>query len=173
MLLKRLIMVALLAAMAFLSTEGAMTGASSEAPEAQDAAHAVELTVFLFDNCGGCGTDSPGCGNCQDIVRYHAIIKEQLGDRLYDGTIKYRMYNCRIEAYDRMYDGYHEAYGMPQELYGYLPCVFIGDAEGGVWLASEVMLDFVGEYLDKYLESDDLAALQQEIDAARAEVYAG
>ena len=180
-------MIFLLACMMMLPAGSAIVGASEEAssgasaaqttaapgasPEATKSAYDVELYVFLFDKCGGCGVDSPGCGNCQDIARYHGIIKGQLGNRLYDGTILYRMLNCRLEASDRSYEAYYAAYGIPQDLYGYLPTIYIGTPEGGVYLVGEKMLDYVGEYLDKYLASDDLAALQQEIDAKHLELY--
>jgi hypothetical protein len=160
------------------ASEGASTGASkaptaapAASPEATERVYDVEMYVFLFDKCGGCGVDSPGCGNCQDIVRYHGIIKGQLGNRLYDGTILYRMLNCRLEVNDHSYDAYYAAYAIPQDLYGYLPTVFLGTPEGGVYLVGEKMLDYVGEYLDKYLTSDDLAALQAEIDAKHLELY--
>lgn len=150
---------------------GASEGASTDAtatPAPTERTYEVELTVFCFDQCGGCGVDSPGCGDCQDIVRYHAIIKGQLGNRLYDGTMLYRILNCRLEANDRSYDAYSAAYGIPQELYGYLPVVFIGDETHGIYLVGEPMLDYVGEYLDRYLAGEDIATLQAEIDQVRA-----
>lgn len=166
--------------MILLPTQSAHVGASEEAstdavptPAPTERTYDVELTVFCFDLCGGCGVDSPGCGNCQDIVRYHGIIKGQLGNRLYDGTMLYRILNCRLEANDRSYDAYYAAYGIPQELYGYLPVVFIGDEEHGVYLGGEPMLDYVGEYLDRYLAGEDLATLQAEIDEVRAGLVTG
>lgn len=150
---------------------GASEGASTDAtatPAPTERTYEVELTVFCFDQCGGCGVDSPGCGDCQDIVRYHAIIKGQLGNRLYDGTMLYRILNCRLEANDRSYDAYSATYGIPQELYGYLPVVFIGDETHGIYLVGEPMLDYVGEYLDRYLAGEDIATLQAEIDQVRA-----
>lgn len=167
MLLKRIGLALLLMAMVLLPA--GYVGASEEAPAAAAAAHDVELTVFCFDLCGGCGVDSPGCGDCQDIVRYHAILKGQLGNRLYDGTMLYRILNCRLEANDRAFDAYSAAYGVPKELYGYLPAVFVGDETQGIFLIREPMLDYVGEYLDRYLAGEDIAALQAEIDALSAE----
>jgi hypothetical protein len=149
------------------ASEGASTDATA-APEPTKQAYDVELKIFCFDLCGGCGVDSPGCGNCQDIVRYHAIIKGQLGNRLYDGTILYRILNCRLEANDHSYDAYAAAYGIPQDLYGYLPVAFIGDEEHGIYLIGEPMLDYVGAYLDRYLAGEDVAALQAEINEVRA-----
>lgn len=149
------------------ASEGASTDASAT-PAPTKKAYDVELTVFCFDLCGGCGVDSPGCGDCQDIVRYHAIIKGQLGNRLYDGTMLYRILNCRLEANDHSFDAYSAAYGIPQELYGYLPVVFVGNEEQGVYLIGEPMIDYVGEYLDRYLAGEDIASLQAEIDEVRA-----
>ena len=185
-MLNRIFMVFLLACMVLLPTGSAIVGASEEASsgdsnaptsapsavaDATESTYDVEMYVFLFDTCGGCGVDSPGCGDCQDIVRYHGIIKSQLGNRLYDGTILYRVLNCRLEANDRMYDAYSAAYGVPQDLYGYLPTVYLGTPEGGVYLVGEKMLDRVGEFLDKYLASTDLFALQAEIDETYQELY--
>ena len=127
----------------------------------------VELVVFLFDKCGGCGTDNPGCGNCKEMVKFHGIIKESLGDRLYDGTIYYAMHNCRIELNDAMYDEYFKRYGISEDLYGYRPAAFIGTPDGGLYLLGEQMLPYVQKYIDKYLEGGDLEAVQEEINAER------
>ena len=137
----------------------------------------VELVVFLFDKCGGCGTDNIGCGNCKDMVKFHGIIKEQLGDRLYDGTIYYAMHNCRIELNDAMYDEYFKRYGIPEELYGYQPATFIGTPDGGLYLIGEQMFPYVQKYIDMYLEGGDLEEIQKEIDQQRLqaieEFYSG
>lgn len=130
----------------------------------------VELVVFLFDKCGGCGTDNPGCGNCKDMVKFHGIIKESLGDRLYDGTIYYAMHNCRVELNDAMYDEYFKRYGIPEDLYGYRPATFIGTPDGGLYLLGEQMLPYVQKYIDMYLEGGDLAEIQADIDQQRLEV---
>ena len=42
----------------------------------------LQLRIFVYDRCGGCGADGPGCGNCDEIGRLHGIVKETLGDRL-------------------------------------------------------------------------------------------
>jgi hypothetical protein len=179
MLLKRIGIVLLLAVMVFLPTQSAIVGASegastnaSATPAPTEKVYDVELTVFCFDQCGGCGVDSPGCGDCQDITRYHGIIKGQLGNRLYDGTMLYRILNCRLEANDRAYDAFSAAYAIPQELYGYLPVVFIGDETQGVYLIGEPMMDYVGEYLDRYLTGEDVATIQADIDEARSRLIA-
>lgn len=163
------IIIAIVAALAIALSGGA---ASTQQAPVDDR---LQLTIFVLDLCGGCGVDSPGCGNCQDIVKYHGIIKSQLGNRLYDGTIHYLMPNCRILANEDNYFAHFESYGVHAELYGYRPAIFIGDGATGIYLIGEQMLGYVGEYVDKFLACEDaeaIAALQIEIDELRALVYA-
>lgn len=141
--------------------------ASAETPPAamEKTGGTVELYVFLDDPCGGCGVDNPGCGNCEVIVRYHGIIKRQLGERLYDGTITYRMLNCRMEAHYEIYEKFFDDYGVYEELRGYLPTVFIGTEGKGVFMVGEESLEYVGEVLNAYADGTDTAEIQTEIDA--------
>ena len=160
-----LITVALTAVPALAGTSTRDLGLDIQPHEGVD----VEMVIFLFDKCGGCGTDNIGCGNCKDMVKYHGIIKEALGDRLYDGTIYYAMHNCRIELNDAMYDEYYKRYGISEDLYGYMPATFIGTPDGGLYLLGEQMLPYVQKYIDMYLEGGDLEAVQEEINEQRLE----
>lgn len=143
-------------------------GMASTVPNAQPAAPAP-LTIFLVDKCGGCGVDSPGCGNCEDTVIYHGVVKEQLGDRLYNGSIEYRMLNCKMLANDALADEYAEAFDVSDDVRKRLPLIFIGEAGNGVYIFGEEGLSIIAEVMDKYQAGMDTEALQQEIDTWRAE----
>jgi len=134
--------------------------------ETSETDNRVQFWIYLFDQCGGCGVDSPGCGNCKNMDRIHAEIKNQFGNRLYDGTMRYIMRNCRTEAYDREYDVLYTTFNIPEELYGVMPAVFISrDGVYGVFLLGEECIPYAQEYFDKYLacETDeDIEALRQE-----------
>ena len=126
----------------------------------------MDLYVFLWDRCGGCGVDAPGCGECRDTERYHLSIKEQLGDRMYDGTLTYRMLNCRYEEFRQQYAQFQESYGVQTEWHDLLPAVFIGRDGSGVYMTGEAAIADVGEVLAAYEAAADdeaLQALQQEI----------
>lgn len=121
-------------------------------PESGEAADAgVGLIVFVWDPCGGCGMDNPGCGECKDMLMYHDTIKKQLGDRLYDGSLVYRMHNCKLTVNEEKYKEYLELFGREEDG---LPAVFIGDAEDGVVLFGVEKLETVAEVLDQYLAGE-------------------
>jgi len=123
----------------------------------------VLLTVYLYDRCGGCGVDSPGCGDCKDIVKYHGIIKRQLGDRLYDGAIVYRMLNCRLLAYDGACGERGARYGVPHEIQYIRPMTYIGAEDSGLYLPGEALLPHIGEMLDRYAAGEDMGVIQKDI----------
>ena len=123
----------------------------------------VLLTVYIYDRCGGCGVNSPGCGDCKDIQKYHGIVKKQLGDRLYDGTIVYRMYNMRLLAYQTEDEDRGARYGVPAELREIRPMTYIGAADSGLYLPGEALLPYVGEMLDRYEGGENLADIQKDI----------
>jgi hypothetical protein len=126
-------------------------------------AEPVLLTVCLFDRCGGCGSDNPGCGECKDAYRVHDIIKRQLGDRLYDGAIVYRILNCRYTENAAVCGKRGELYGVPPELLALLPITYIGTDDTGLYLPGENMLSYIKEMLDRYINGDDLGVIQADI----------
>ncbi len=139
---------------------------SAGAPTATaESAEAPELSLFLYDACGGCGVDSPGCGNCEEMVRYHGILKKQLGDALYDGGLRYSMINYRYLGSADMYARYYEEYKVREDLYGILPIVFLGYPDDGVFIWGETGLDIVGEMVQLYKEGMPRLELQAHIDA--------
>jgi hypothetical protein len=123
----------------------------------------VLLTVYLYDKCGGCGVNSPGCGDCKDIVKYHGIIKKQLGDRLYDGTITYRMLNCRLLVYNDACSERAKLYGAPEDIQNVRPLTFIGAEDSGLYLPGTALLPYVGEMLDRYIAGEDIGNIQKDI----------
>jgi len=137
----------------------------ANAREDDGAPSGIPLYIYLDDRCGGCGVDSPGCGDCEDMVTYHGIIRRQLGDRLYDGSIEYRMFNCRLLVNQEMYEQTADAFEVPRELFPWLPSTFIGEAGQGVYLVGEASLEIVGETLDKLIAGADPTELQAEINA--------
>jgi len=139
--------------------------APESAGDTGDDTTVIPLHIYLDDRCGGCGVDSPGCGNCEDMVTYHGIIKAQLGDRLYDGSIEYRMLNCRLLANEERYEEAAAAFGVPDELYPWLPTTFIGQPGHGLYLVGEASLQIVGQTLDKLIAGADIQALQAELNA--------
>jgi len=126
-------------------------------------AQPVLLTVYLYDKCGGCGVDSPGCGECKEIVKYHAIIKKHLGDRLYDGTIVYRMLNVRLLVYNGDCADRGARYGVPAELIGIRPMTYIGSEDSGLYLPGEALLPHIGEMLDRYVRGENIGDIQRDI----------
>lgn len=129
----------------------------------------IELKAYVFDLCGGCGADGPGCGNCSEIVRYHGIFKGQLGDQLYDGTMIYRMVNCRLVVNRDAYTACFEELELDQSLYGMFPTVFIGCESGTVHLVGESMLEYAGAVVDALKQGDDAAQVQTWVDEVFAE----
>jgi hypothetical protein len=137
------------------------------AVQGEPAAEPIQLIVYLYDRCGGCGADNLGCGECKTTVKYHGLIKAQLGDRLYDGTIMYRTLNCRLLEHDRACEARGEKYGMPKDYYGVRPVTYIGGEDSGLYLPGEVMLPYVGAMLDRYAAGEEPGAIQADI----AELY--
>ena len=147
-----------------------------DAPEATaEGVPVPELCLFLYDACGGCGVDSPGCGNCEEMIRYHGILKKQLGDALYDGGLRYSMINYRYLGSDELYARYYEDYKVYEDLYGVLPIVFLGYPDDGVFIWGEPGLSIVGEMVQLYKDDTPSAELQTHVDtlllqAEKAEV---
>jgi hypothetical protein len=123
----------------------------------------LDLIVFLYDGCGDCGVNSPGCGDCQEIVRYHGIIKKQLQNKLYT-SVTYRMLNCRMLHNKEAYEQFFNDYEVEEKLYGHLPTTFIGHGKHGVYLVGEPMLAYVGKVIEAYERSEDIMAIQAWID---------
>ena len=129
-----------------------MLGTGTVAEEATP----TDIIIFLFDRCGGCGVDSPGCGECKDILKAHGVVKEQLGDRIYDGTLTLRLYNCRYKEYREMLAEYLATYAVEDEFLDMLPMTFIGSKEGGIYLPGQDGIESICEMLDRYLAGEDL-----------------
>ena len=148
-----LLLVSLFAAFSLPCQAEAPADTAGEAP--------VDLYVFLWDRCGGCGVDAPGCGECRDTERYHLSIKEQLGDEMYDGSVTYRMLNCRYEEFRVQFAVFSENYGVREDWLNVLPAVFIGRDGAGVYMIGEEAIGDIAEILHEYEETDDVEALQQ------------
>jgi len=118
--------------------------------EVQEAAP-VPLTVFLYDNCGGCGVGLQGCGACDEQDRLHLMIFRQFGNRLHDGGIVYRLFNTRLPMHDENRRELSEAFGMAEELRGVLPVAFIGDGEHGIYVVGEDMMAGLMEIFDEFV----------------------
>ena len=137
--------------------------APSEKPVVEDAEaeEPVDLYIFLWDRCGGCGVDVPGCGECRDTERFHLSVKDQLGARLYDGSLTYRILNCRYEENREKFEKFSTDYNVAEAWFDYLPAVFIGRNGSGVYMVGEDAIEDVGATLDAYLGGEDLEELQQ------------
>ena len=132
----------------------------------------LQLRICVYDRCGGCGADGPGCGNCDEIGRLHGIVKETLGDRLYDGSMLYTMPNCRVLVVLEEYKQYCKDFGVYDELYGYYPAAFILRPDGsGVFAVGEEMMTSLGEIIDAFERGDSTEEIQKWVDDRRAEVY--
>ena len=125
----------------------------------------VLLTVFVYDLCGGCSSavESVGCGECKDINRYHGIVRVQMGDRLYDGSIEYRILNCRENDNNDISDQRGRRYGVPEELLLIRPMTYIGTEDRGLYLPGEDALHYVKEALDRYQAGEDVGDIQGDI----------
>lgn len=125
----------------------------------------LQLRIFVYDRCGGCGADGPGCGDCDEIGRLHGIVKGVLGDRLYDGSLNYTMPNCRIIVLLDEYKQYCQDFGVYDDLYGYFPAAFIIRPDGsGVFMVGEEMLSSLGEVIDAFERGDSAEEVQKWID---------
>ena len=125
----------------------------------------VLLTVYTIDFCIGCSesSDGGGCGECREIVKLHTLIKKQLGGRLYDGTIVYRMYNCRNSELERASARHAERYGIPADLRRILPIAYIGAEGSGVYLPGEEAMQYIQVILDRYIRGENADAIQLDI----------
>ena len=130
----------------------------------------LTLRVYVNDPCGGCGSGTPGCGECDEMGRLHGIVKDALGDRLYDGTMTYLMPNCRTSALRDEYRRRFEEFAVSEELYGIFPTAFLTRSDGsGVYLVGEALLPALSEAVDAMERGDDPGEIQQWIDALSAE----
>jgi hypothetical protein len=149
-----------------LAKDGAKNGAKDGAGNgAKDGAEAesVLLTVYIYDRCGGCGDNNPGCGECVETLRYHGIINEQLGDRLYGGPIVYRLFNCRLDAHEEARVTRGKSYGVPESLLHIRPMIYIGDEAEGVYLPGEALIAYAGEMLDRYVAGESMESIRNDI----------
>lgn len=153
--MKRIIL-ALVAIWAFVFAGTAL--AETQAP--------LQLRIFVYDRCGGCGADGPGCGDCDELARLHAIVKDVLGDKLYDGSLDYTMPNCRMLLLLEEYEQYIANYHVYDELYGIFPAAFVLRSTGdGVFLIGEDALHWLDEVVEALERGDRTEEVQAWIDA--------
>lgn len=132
----------------------------------------LRLRIYVVDRCGGCGTDGPGCGDCAEMGRLHGIVKEALGDRLYDGSMEYTMPNCRTVVLLDEYKQVARDFGVYDDLYGYFPAAFITRTDGsGVFVVGEGMLSSLDEVIDAFERGDSVEDIQKWVDKRHDEVY--
>ena len=136
-------------------TEVSVTAAGHKEP--------VQITVFLYDDCGGCGVGNLGCGPCLDLERLNIFIRTQFGERLNDGSIEYRILNTRISTNNEAHAERSVLYGVPAELRTTLPIAFIGNDEYGIFLPGEDLMEYVYRMFAKYSDRECLTQLQNEI----------
>jgi len=123
----------------------------------------IRLTVFVYDNCGGCGVGLVGCGTCDIQDRLHFQILAQFGDRLHDGSIRYRLHNTRLDVQNDMWLEHSEHFSVTDELRGILPIAFIGTEYEGIYLAGDELVPFIQEMLDRYLAGEAREDIQRDI----------
>ena len=123
----------------------------------------VLLTIYVYDQCGGCETEGPGCGQCKALDKIQGMARAQLGDRLYDGSIEYRTYNTRTKAHALGLIERSARYGAPDELAGVVPVAFIGTDAAGLYLPGEALMPHVGEMMDRYMGGESVAKIQDDI----------
>lgn len=119
----------------------------------------INLIIFLFDPCGGCGVSPSGCGNCEYTDETHGIIKKQLGDRLYDGSIEYRIFNTKFADNIELYNQYAADYSVEESQRGQLPMIFFGESALGVYARGQDAIERAGEILDEYIAANYPAQL--------------
>ena len=132
--------------------------------EAQEYAEPIRLTVFVYDSCGGCGVGMLGCGTCDIQDRLHFQIVAQFGDRLHDGSIRYRLHNTRLDIQNDMWQEYSVRFGVAEDLRGVLPVAFIGTEYAGLYLAGDALVPFIQEMLDRYLAGEAREDIQRDIE---------
>ncbi|MGI6173036.1 MAG: hypothetical protein ACOYI8_03955 [Christensenellales bacterium] len=138
---------------------------------AEEQGSPLKLRVFVYDRCGGCGADGPGCGDCDEVWRLHAIVKGALGDRLYDGSLEYTMPNCRMLLLLDEYEQYCDTYGVYDDLYGLFPAAFVLREDGsGVFAVGEGLLASIDVVIDAFERGDSAEDIQAQIDALYAEL---
>ena len=144
----------------------ALAACGSAAQEVQafnEPSEPIRLTVFVYDSCGGCGVGMLGCGACDVQDRLHFQILAQFGDRLHDGTIRYRLLNTRLDIQNDMWLEQSEYFGVSEELRNILPIAFIGTAYEGIYLAGDELVPFIQEMLDRYLAGEAREDIQRDI----------
>jgi len=160
----RVLVLGILLAISFVLAACSIAGQEVLAfDEPSEPAEPIRLTVFVYDNCGGCGVGLTGCGTCDIQDRLHFQIHAQLGDRLHDGTIRYRLHNTRLDIQNDMWIEHSERYGVSEELRNTLPVAFIGNEYEGLYLAGDDLMPFVQEMLDRYLAGEDREEIQRDI----------
>lgn len=123
----------------------------------------VHLTVFVYDSCGGCGVGMLGCGACDIQDRLHLQIRAQLGDRLHDGSIRYRLHNTRLDTHRDMHVDMIEHFNVTENLHSILPIAFIGSEYEAFYLAGDDMVPFIQEKLDRYLAGECMDVIRKDI----------
>jgi len=129
----------------------------------QEPAGPPMLRIFLFDACGGCGVGDTGCGECLEYIRVHLNVRNQLGERFNDGSVLFSMYNTRNLANEDIRLEVAAAHGVPDELAGIRPTFFIGDETGGLFMAGDEMLSYVGIMLERYLSGEAVESIQEDV----------
>ena len=129
----------------------------------QELREPVLLTVFVYDDCGGCGVGDLGCGTCDIFDELNMLMRDKFGDRLNDGSITYRLFNTRIQTNEENRRIRVERYGVPPEHQNTLPVAFIGTAYEGIFLAGDENMLFVKEKLDRYLAGESITDIQESI----------
>ncbi len=125
----------------------------------------VELTVYVYDLCGGCGGGvAPGCGDCEATIEYHGALSRALGDHLYDGSITYRMPNARMRDRLLEYEEFAAEMGIDEVRYAYFPAVFITQNRKGFYMVGEAAFYDTVEFLEAYMNGAPVAELQAEAD---------
>jgi len=125
----------------------------------------IQLTVFVYDSCGGCGMGDMGCGSCDVKDALHLRILTQFGglERLHDGSFTYRLLNIRLMHNEDLRRERTERYGVPEGLRGILPMIFIGTEYEGLYLIGDDLVPFVQQKLDRYLAGEDRKEIQRDI----------
>jgi hypothetical protein len=123
----------------------------------------VLLTIYLYDQCGGCESEGPGCGRCKDMDRVQGAVRSQLGDRLYDGSIEYRTFNSRTRVHFIGHIERCERYGVPADMQNIQPAAFIGADESGLYLLGDGLMPYIREMLDRYIAGENIHIIQDDV----------
>ena len=125
----------------------------------------VELTVYVYDLCGGCGGGvAPGCGDCEATIEYHGALTRAFGDHLYDGSITYRIPNARMRDKLLEYEEFAAEMGVDEVRYAYFPAVFITQNRKGFYMVGEEAFYDTVEFFEAYINGTSVAELQAEAD---------